>query len=189
MIITPYKNPADKAKRAKERYNERKDAGICVICKSPPISGRLYCKKHEYKNRYSKEAQIKRNEHNLKQYHKKRKDAGIVRTPKLTDEERKVLRREQNKKWRLTHRSKVLLEVTKTYGDACALCGTNGRVLVIHQKRGIPHKCSNGVISTMRLARKDPTEWVRLCTGCHKAVHWCMQHFEMRWEEIETKFI
>ena len=77
-------------------------------------------------------------------------------------------------------------EGAEIFGDRCDICGSE-KYLALHQKQGTHNGKGGGFATTLILAKKDPENWVRLCIQCHKAVHWCMLHFGMSWEEIKEK--
>lgn len=112
----------------------------------------------------------------------RRKRAGIqTRTKeKLSDEELRQHKIDYKKKWLQRKRE----EGNKVFGTICFLCGGNVN-LCLHEKSGTPHQRS----CTERIALKNPDQWVKLCYPCHKAVHWCMEHFKMSWEEIIERFV
>lgn len=93
----------------------------------------------------------------------------------LTEEERRKRRREYNTKYRAGKRE----EADQIFGTKCYIC-QGERKIVLHEKNGIKHPCD----CTARIAIKKRNDYVRLCTGCHKAVHWCMNYFGMTWVDI-----
>jgi hypothetical protein len=87
-------------------------------------------------------------------------------------------------KWAKNWRDRKIKEAETIFGDVCYFCGRTLN-LGYHNKIGEKHHTA----CTAALALKDPSSWVRLCYPCHKSVHWCMEHLEMRWVEIETKYV
>ena len=82
---------------------------------------------------------------------------------------------ESEKRWR----DKKRQEADRVFGTACFLC--KGIVRPgLHKKDGEEHQTWCTAVEAL----KEPEKWVRLCYPCHKAVHWCMEHLGLTWEQI-----
>ena len=98
--------------------------------------------------------------------------------------EKRILIQRENK----ARRTKLIDE---TYGSKCMVClreaKKSGRA--IHRKDGQPHKqfTSLGLKEIKETINKDREKYIRLCSGCHRAIHWCMKYLGMNWDEIEKR--
>ncbi len=99
-------------------------------------------------------------------------------TTSLTDEERKERKKEYAKKYK----KNLKLRVERVFGCECFICGKNNKRRILHKKDGKIHY--KDTLSTKREALKSPEEFVQLCYGCHKAVHWCMNILKWNWDKI-----
>ncbi len=91
------------------------------------------------------------------------------RKQRLTDKEKKELRVKKSKELR---RIRDLI-----FGDKCYICCSKVG-LVAHKKDGIKHKY-NIMVTIL-----DYKKYVRLCTSCHKGVHFCMKYLKYSWEDV-----
>jgi len=74
-------------------------------------------------------------------------------------------------------------EALSLLGGKCFFCGKIRR-LVFHKKDGKAHG-----LPAWRAAFKSPKEFVLLCKApCHRGVHFCMEHLNMTWKDIKSKF-
>ena len=72
-------------------------------------------------------------------------------------------------------------KVNSLLGTKCIICGSTSH-LICHKKDGEKH---HGYCGTLFVdAITNPNEFVRVCYGCHKGIHWSMQWFNMSWEQI-----
>lgn len=58
--------------------------------------------------------------------------------------------------------------------------------MTVHRKDGKKHKkLSDMSLKELRnLIKKHKNEYILLCYGCHKAVHWIMENFGFKWDDI-----
>lgn len=105
---------------------------------------------------------------------------------RLTPVERMVHKRKTNKKSSSKRRQNRKAALQSKFGNVCIICSGN-YYLTIHEKHGKAHKkfwdMTNEEFQKM-LASED---FIELCYDCHKAVHWCMTHLDMTWEEIRVR--
>jgi len=115
----------------------------------------------------------------------RRKRAGentkIVNKPKPTEEEIKIKRREYNKRYRENLKRKI----DNLLGTKCVICGEKRKRMVAHEIYGNSHE--GGGVKMKLDVIKRPEDFRRLCSVCHKGVHWVMEFFNMTWEEILEK--
>ena len=113
----------------------------------------------------------------------RRKRAGlptkIVNKVKKSKEEIQKIKR----LWFKKDRQKIYNERIKVWGNRCYLCSRETIHLILHNKNGEKHDTN---YSYIKKALKNPERWVRLCKSCHTGVHFCMNFFNMKWEDIEN---
>ncbi len=118
----------------------------------------------------------------------RRKRAGlptkIVNKPRLTDEERRKRKNKSSRKSRIKTRIKQNKQIDELLGTSCIICDRDYK-LISHRKDGISHN-SNGYMMRKDVL-KHPEEFVRLCYGCHKGIHWVMTYFGLTWGEITER--
>ena len=115
-----------------------------------------------------------------------------------TEEERIAGRKAANKRWYLQNREKRNAlakawnrkrrrDTVALLGGGCYFCGNSlNRALRMHKKDGKPHPTR----TALDLVPKNPEQFVLLCEGCHKSVHFCMRYLGMRWWMIKVaKFL
>lgn len=82
------------------------------------------------------------------------------------------------------YRKRLRENAISVTGNVCYFCNRVNNNCY-HRKDGKQHSRSTMMY---RLVIAEPSEWVRLCYPCHKAVHWVMTNFGMTWDEIDNKF-
>lgn len=95
-------------------------------------------------------------------------------------------RKKQKKINRSNWEKKVRLKRDNVFGIKCKICDrirAEDTRIFLHNKDGIPH---TRTIKYIVAAIKKPEEWIMLCGKCHTGVHFCMNHFNMKWNDIET---
>ena len=98
-----------------------------------------------------------------------------------------VSTRENKRKWNKHTREIKKNLLDKYLGIKCLFCSHKER-LIAHRKDGKPHK-KLYELSVKSLEKEiSKGQYVRVCFKCHKAIHWCMKHLNMTWEEIINKF-
>lgn len=70
-------------------------------------------------------------------------------------------------------------KIAELLGIKCRICGEKERRLVCHEIHGEKHSTSPSYIL------KQIKDFVRLCYGCHQAVHWNMRHLSLDWDQIQ----
>ena len=123
-----------------------------------------------------------------------RKKAGLeTKTkPKLSDEELKRRKSARGKYWhkrskeRRKERKKRLIEA---FGERCYFCNSSEseRRLAFHEKNGKSHADFASMSEDTFDKVIEKGSFVRLCYGCHKHVHWCMETLKMTWDEMSSR--
>lgn len=99
---------------------------------------------------------------------------------KLTENEIKKRNNECRREWRKNLRKKR----DEVFGIECFFCGISrkdNKRMFLHKKDGKRHRSST---KELRKAIKEKEKWVLLCGKCHEGVHFCMNIFGMRWNDI-----
>jgi AraC-like DNA-binding protein len=98
-----------------------------------------------------------------------------------TDEERELARREKSR----SIYQRIIDLRDGLFGTNCEICGAGKeeRNLAIHRKDGSKHP-SEELWRLRFLESMTPDDWARLCTACHRGVHWLMIMFKVGWDEI-----
>ncbi|MHA1962453.1 MAG: hypothetical protein ACW99U_19800 [Candidatus Thorarchaeota archaeon] len=100
-----------------------------------------------------------------------------------TEEERELAKKEKSRR---IHQRIIDLR-DSLFGTNCRICGVGReeRNLAIHRKDGAEHP-STELWRVRFLESMTLDEWTRLCTACHRGVHWLMMMFNVGWIEIES---
>lgn len=88
------------------------------------------------------------------------------------------------RKARMEYRQRMASEAV---GSRCLFCadqrvGVGG--LVLHRKDGATHRSFAHMNADEFEREIHSGEYVRLCSRCHKAVHWAMDHLRFTWDDI-----
>jgi hypothetical protein len=95
----------------------------------------------------------------------------------------KAIKRERCKRSRKKLELREKEQIGQLIGFKCCLCGSERRI-TSHRKNGIPHSPNSNAEQRRKDVLAHPEEFVRVCYGCHKGIHWVMKWFNMSWEEI-----
>jgi len=76
------------------------------------------------------------------------------------------------RRWR-EKKNKIIRELL---GNKCKVCGNSKHKLYCHEIYGRKHKIWEMII--------HPENFVLLCYGCHKGIHWCMKELGFSFEDI-----
>jgi hypothetical protein len=86
-------------------------------------------------------------------------------------------------KWNAKRRKRKAEVVSQCTGVMCLFCGY-GKRLIAHRKDGSAHKRFESMGEKEHRIEMESGAYVRLCFKCHKAVHWCMNHLGLDWNQI-----
>lgn len=123
----------------------------------------------------------------------RRKKAGLptatgkaVKIRKQSKKTRLIKERNRSVKARKRKREFLMKEI----GECCYICKrkySDGHNIVIHTKsgkEGTHPSFSNLSWNEIKNMISHKEEYVSLCYGCHKGIHWCMKYLRMTWSEI-----
>lgn len=84
------------------------------------------------------------------------------------------------------HREKKRDLINAAFGDTCFVCGTNKNP-VLHRKDGKQHAqiLLLNMKKLLNLIKNDRDKYLLLCKGCHRFVHWSINHPTI-WKNIPT---
>ncbi len=71
-------------------------------------------------------------------------------------------------------------------GSCCVICHRDTIKLDSHRKDGLEHKDFKSMTNKEFEDSLKSGDYVRLCTRCHKTVHWIMKHLNMNWKIISA---
>jgi len=145
------------------RVNLEKKRGQCIVCEKELVGNQTkFCSlKCKAKEQYSSEKR--------KIYAKENSESILRRSRKYKDQKKELIK--------------------ESIGNACIFC-EYGQRNISHKKDGEKHK----LFSNMGRRELEnyliiyAGEFVCLCFKCHKHVHWCMDHLDMDWDEITSRF-
>ena len=96
---------------------------------------------------------------------------------------------ESKRKSSRTYQKMLREKALKLFGGDCYICEKKARqkntsLPDFHEKSGKTHS-----VNGFKLALENPDDFVPLCPGCHRGVHFAMKYLGMTWNEIEERLI
>ena len=120
----------------------------------------------------------------------RRKRLGLETKTKeaLSEEEREKRYRERTRKNARNSQQKKRLAIRDRFGHKCFVCNSKN-YLQSHKKDGIPHKKLLTMNWTELNIELQTNDYVTLCYGCHKHIHWMMSQLQLTWDDIESMIL
>lgn len=109
---------------------------------------------------------------------------GPKKVAKMSAEEKKIKKNENDKRWRRKEAKKRKALIKNSLGKICGFCNTQSGRLIAHRKDGVKHKYFY-LLSTSELKDElDSDKYVLVCYLCHKGIHWAMKFLSLDWNQI-----
>ena len=142
---------------ARQRSKKLRDAGLCMDCRTPTVSG-VYCPKCGEKHNAA-----------THRYYARKRSAGLcpdcsipVSGQVMCDD---CLAKYRDRR-RNTTRYKLYQSIKERDGRKCRLCGKEKK-LVIHHRDG---QGEHDSMNRHQVANNEPSNLISLCPGCHAAL-------------------